>query len=97
MLGIKFGFPFKLGTKPVITLAWLLYHDSNSVYGGQLLQKPDLEMMLNSPIDAGADGLVFWGHINEPEMLLRQQDDLNRRVGPILEQILIESSQRPEP
>ena len=76
------------GDKPVMVFVWLVYHDMNDVYGGQLLRTPDLRTMLQAPIDAGADGLIFWGHIDDPEMLLRQQNDLTRRVAPILEQIV---------
>lgn len=85
------------GDKPVMTLVWLLYHNLNETYAGQLLQQQDLELMLRAPIEASADGLIFWGHIEEPEMLLRQQADLQRRVGPILEQILEQPSQHPDP
>ena len=85
------------GDKPVLAFVWLVYHDMNKVLGGQLLHHRDLELMLSAPIEAGADGLIFWGHLDDPEMLLRQQSDLQRRVGPILDQILTDSSQRSGP
>lgn len=85
------------GGKPVMAFVWLLYHNNNKTYGGQILLQPDLELMLRAPIEARADGLIFWGHIDNPEILRRQQADLTRRVGPILEQILTESSLPSDP
>ncbi|MBL8745660.1 MAG: hypothetical protein JNK58_04795 [Phycisphaerae bacterium] len=70
--------------KPVIALVWVRYHEINPVFGGQFLAAEDLDRMIRTPLEAGADGLVFWDAITTPAVADEYRGYLADRLVPAL-------------
>ena len=70
--------------RPVIALVWVRYHEINPVFGHQFLEAADLEQMLRVPIDAGADGLVFWDAIGTEQLANEYRRYLADHLTPTL-------------
>jgi hypothetical protein len=70
--------------RPVIALVWVRYHDMNPVFGNQFLDQPDLERMLQAPLDDGADGLAFWDAIGTKELADQYREYLRKSLVPAL-------------
>lgn len=71
-------------TKPVIAVVWVRYHEINGVFGHQYLEPDDLRRMIRTPLDAGAEGLVFWDVVTSEAMAREYQRYLTGQVVPAL-------------
>jgi hypothetical protein len=70
--------------KPVLVLVWARYHEINGFFGGRFLEEADLEAMVRTPLEAGADGLIFWDSIVSEEVAREYGPYLETRLGPAL-------------
>lgn len=73
--------------KPVMTLVWMRYHEINQVFGGQFLDRQELEVMLHTPLEAGADGLIFWDAIASEDVARRYPAYLRNEAVPLLNRL----------
>jgi hypothetical protein len=67
--------------KPVICLIWMRYHELNRVYGGRFLDARDLEQMVRTPLEEGADGVAFWDVVDTAELASKYNEYVREGAG----------------
>gem|GEM_PF-2200987 len=76
------------GDRPVLAYASLRYNSDYEAVKSQPLSQEDLETMIRTPLEAGADGVILWAATGTPgnaDFILRQTRD---RVVPLAERLL---------
>ena len=60
--------------KPVLAFVMFSYHQWNKQYAGKIVNDLDLDLLLNVPRDAGADGLILWHHMDDAQYIASYRD-----------------------
>ncbi|MDX2115130.1 MAG: hypothetical protein SFZ24_05840 [Planctomycetota bacterium] len=83
------------GSRPIVPLIWMRYHDINIDYGGQWLNDLDLYTILKQPRISGAAASLFWEYIPDDRLALDYSAFFSSRGGQIMKRVVAEMNPAP--
>ena len=73
---------------PVLPFVWFKYHEFNKDFRGTLVSEDDARTMMTIPLQAGADGVILWGHTATPQQASQLTTYLRQTLDPIARDII---------
>jgi len=83
------------GDRPVLAFAQTQYHGTNPRYGKQEFNEIDREISIELPLEAGADGVIFWQNIQTEQAARELEQRLMNRFVPDMRRIAQEAAAQP--